>query len=346
MTLSAIGPVRPVMFIFMACNTLCRRAGVHSILMALRTFEVRMFAHQREAGVVVVEGRVAPSARGMTGTAVRAELSVMGIFGCMTGITIRRCTFINTVDVAGGALNVGMFAGKREGRIIVIEVYIAPAACCVAGTAIRTKLPVMFILRSMTGITIGWRALIFSVDMARCALHIGMPSGKCKPGIAVIKADIRPFCGFMAGTAIRAELSVMFVLARMAGKTIGWRTLEHIIYVAGFARDTHMCAYQREPCHLAVVELGVFPLGRVMARRTDRTELTIVGIVCSVAREAFFRRSFVHAIFVACRTRCTCVRAGESETGHPAMIEVDILPGARVVAGGTVIAELTVMRII
>jgi len=75
----------------------------------------------------VIEGSITPSAWGMTRTTVRAELSVMGILAGMAGITICWRTFINTIRVTGTALNIRVFARKREGCVVVIEGYVAPA---------------------------------------------------------------------------------------------------------------------------------------------------------------------------------------------------------------------------
>ena len=104
-----------------------------------------MFSYKREGSIVVVEGRIAPAAWGMTGTTVRAELPVMGISASMTGITVRWCTFIYTVRVTCIALDIRVSARKREGCVVVVEGHVAPAAGVVAGTTIRTELSVMFV---------------------------------------------------------------------------------------------------------------------------------------------------------------------------------------------------------
>jgi len=83
-----IGPILPVMFIFVTCHTLAGCTFINAVLMAFCTLKIRMFSHQREAGIVVIEVHIAPAAGGMAGTAIRAELSVMCVLAGMTGITI------------------------------------------------------------------------------------------------------------------------------------------------------------------------------------------------------------------------------------------------------------------
>jgi hypothetical protein len=105
-----------------------------------------MLSHKREARVVVIKGRIAPATGGMTGTTICAELSIMGIPGSVTGITIRRRSLIHTVRMAGRALNTGMSSRKREAGIVVVEGYIAPAAGGMTGTAVRTELSIVPVL--------------------------------------------------------------------------------------------------------------------------------------------------------------------------------------------------------
>ena len=147
---STIGSVFSIMFIFVTCHTLTGRSLIHAIPMALGAFKVGMFSHEWETCIVMIEGCIAPPAGGMTGTTVRTELPIMGILRSMTGITIRGRALVNAVRMAGITLNIRVFPGKREGGGAVIEGHIAPSAGIVAGSAIRPKLTVVFILRCVT----------------------------------------------------------------------------------------------------------------------------------------------------------------------------------------------------
>ena len=131
-----------------------------------------MFSYKREGSIVVVEGRIAPTAWGMTGTTVRAKLTVMGISASMTGITVRWCTFIYTVRVTCIALDIRVSARKREGCVVVVEGHVAPAAGVVAGTTIRTELSVVFVFGCMTRITILRGPFVNTVGMTCTTLNI------------------------------------------------------------------------------------------------------------------------------------------------------------------------------
>ena len=82
----------------------------------------------------------------------------------------------------------------------------------------------------------------------------------------------------MTGTAVRAELSVVVILGGVTGKTIGGCTLEHTVGVTRFTVGVRVRPCQWE-AGIAVIEGGVFPVFRVMTRRADRPELTLMCII-------------------------------------------------------------------
>ena len=81
----------------------------------------------------------------------------------------------------------------------------------VANTAIGSILPVVLILIRVTGNTSGRRTLVNPVFMTGCTSKLCMMSDQWKIGILVVKSDIRPPAGCMAGTAVRAKLTIMFI---------------------------------------------------------------------------------------------------------------------------------------
>ena len=149
----------------------------------------------------------------------------------MTGITIRRCTLVNTVDMTRTALNRSMLAQKRESSIVVVEGHIAPPAGVMTGTTVRAELSVMLILRCVAGITIRRCTLENTVGMTGTALNRSMLTRKQESSIVVVEIDIRPFGGFMTRSTVRTELSVMFILRCMAGVTIFRRPFINIIHM-------------------------------------------------------------------------------------------------------------------
>ena len=73
-----------------------------------------------------------------------------------------------------------------------------------------------------------------------------MPARQREVGAAVVKGCVVPVTRVMAGCAICAELTVVFVILLVAGKAIGRRALEHIVRVTAFATHFPMSAVQLE----------------------------------------------------------------------------------------------------
>ena len=59
-----------------------------------------MRTNQWEGGCTVIKDRIGPGGGLMASSAARAELTVMGILGGMTGETVFRCAFIHSVHMA------------------------------------------------------------------------------------------------------------------------------------------------------------------------------------------------------------------------------------------------------
>lgn len=124
-----------------------------------------MLSSQRERRIVMIKSHVAPPAWVVTGTTVRSELSVMSILCSVTGKTIRGRSLIHSVDVTCLALNTGMFARKRETRVVVIEGHIRPFCRFMTRTAARAKLAIVSVLCRMAGVTILRRTFEYTIHM-------------------------------------------------------------------------------------------------------------------------------------------------------------------------------------
>ena len=59
-----------------------------------------------------------------------------------------------------------MQSGQWEASIVVVEANIRPFGGFMTRSAIRSKLTVVLILGSMTGITILWCAFVYIIDVA------------------------------------------------------------------------------------------------------------------------------------------------------------------------------------
>ena len=167
MALGTIVPVLTIVFILMTGGTTGRQAAKRSVLMTARTIQPGMFSGQRETGNGMVEVRIAPTAGCMTGTTIRAKLTVVSILIGVTGITVRGRTLV-AVCMAGGTSYSSVSAFKRETCKVVIEVHIRPLGWLVTGATVRTELAVVVVLVGMAGIAIGGRTLV-TVRMARLA---------------------------------------------------------------------------------------------------------------------------------------------------------------------------------
>lgn len=157
----------------------------------------------------MVECGVLPTGCSMTCRANRAELTVMGILRGMAGNTFPGCALIDTIYMAGCALHANMAARQRKAGPAVIEIHIFPSAWVMAGTTIRSELPVMGVLRGMTGKTIGWCAFIDAVGMAGGTCTALVAPKQSEARLAVVKVNILPVGWGVAFRAIHAHLPRM-----------------------------------------------------------------------------------------------------------------------------------------
>lgn len=110
----------------MASHALAGCAFINSVLVTFLTVHFGVLSFERETGLVVVEGGVAPSVGRVTGTAIGAELTIVFVFRGMAGITVGRRAFV-AVGMTCLALYTGMLAVEREAGIVMVEVHVRPA---------------------------------------------------------------------------------------------------------------------------------------------------------------------------------------------------------------------------
>jgi len=122
--------------------------------MALLASQSNMPPRQREVAQVMVEGRILPIGRVMTGGTIGAESAAMLIVLLMTGVTIRGRTLIHTVLVAGLALRFGMFAFEFECRKAVVEFGGRPTSGGVTGGAIGAETSFVRLVGTVAGVAI------------------------------------------------------------------------------------------------------------------------------------------------------------------------------------------------
>lgn len=95
------------------------------------------------------------------------------------------------------AVHFGMFPFERETGLVMVEGSVAPSVGRVTGTAIGAELTVMLVLRGVTGIAIGGRALV-AVGMTCLALYACMFAIEREAGVVMVEVHIRPAGGLMA----------------------------------------------------------------------------------------------------------------------------------------------------
>jgi hypothetical protein len=181
-----------------------------------------------------------------------------------------------------------------------------------AGGAIGSKLAAMGILRGVTGITILRRAFEYVIDVTGRALDVGMLAAERKTGLVVIEANILPGAGIMARAALLAKLSVVHIPAGMACKAVRCCTFIAAVDMTGGTGHTLMAVKQWKTS-LAVIELDVLPIARVMAAGAIPSHLPIVDICmtrCTIAG-----CTLEGLVFVAIPTCHTAVLTNQWESG-------------------------------
>ena len=279
-----------------------------------------MFSGQWEASNAMVEVRITPTAGCMTGTTIRAKLTVVCILVGVTGITVRGRTLV-AVRMAGGASYSGVSALERETGKVVVEVHIRPLGRLMTGTTIRTELAVMMVLIGVTGITVRGRTLV-TVRMAGLACNTRMRCLEWEAGQAVVEVSILPGGRSMAASTVHTELSIVGILRGMAGRTI--RRCASIAAI-GMARCTTysaVTACQRETGP-TVVEVDITPTARVMTIGTVPAHLP--GMWITMTRSAIGGRALEQKVGMTTCARYLGMPACQMEDGC-GVVEGRIIP--------------------
>jgi hypothetical protein len=180
------------------------RIDEHIIDMTTGAWHAGMLTRQLEAGQVVIESGWQPAASGVTGAAISAELTVMGIVLGVAGIAVAGRAFEVIIDMASGAWRADMLTGQLEAGQVVVKRGWRPACGRVTGAAIWAELTVMGIVFCMTGIAVAGRAFEDFIDMAIGAGDANMLTGQFETGQVVIEGGGGPTCSGVASATIRA----------------------------------------------------------------------------------------------------------------------------------------------
>ena len=146
----------------------------------------------------------------------------------------------------------------------MVETRREPAGGCVTGRTVCAKLTGVLVVVSMTGITIGRRALENVVDMATGASHLDMFTSQLESQQIMVEIRRKPACGCVAGRAGRAELTVVDIFRSMTGKTVGGCASIDIIDMTRHTSNLGVFTIQLKS-EQVVIESRRFPSIRRMA---------------------------------------------------------------------------------
>ncbi len=115
-----------------------------------------------------------------------------------------------------------------------------PGGRAMTRSAICSKLSVVFIIAAVTGIAVLRRAFIHAILMAVCAGHVDMRTRQFKDRQIVVKGCALPGGCAVARSAIRTELSIVFIIVTVTGIAILRRAFEGSILVTVRTGQTAM----------------------------------------------------------------------------------------------------------
>ena len=270
----------------------------------------------------MIECSALPTIGVMAGRADCPELTTVGIVRGMTGHTLRGRASEYTIHMAGLAGNAGVRPGQCEGRIIVVEVDILPAAGIVAGGAVGPKLAAVRLQGGMAGVTVLGCAFEDAVDVTGRAWHVYMPTRERKTRLVMIETHIPPGAGVMAGATICAKLAAVRIVLRVTGKAVGCGAFEDAVEMT-CGTGHGFVAVDQWKTGRAVIEANVIPICRIVAAGAIPIHLAVVDV--AVTGGAVLRRAFESVVLVAICAGNTRMLTQQREGGF-GMIEGDFLP--------------------
>ena len=226
-----------------------------------------MLAFQRKGGIRMVEGYLAPPGSGMAGRTILTKLALMLVIFRMTTITILRYTNILTSLMTGCTIDIQMFSGQFESSSRMIECRWTPTSRGVTSRAILTKLSFVIIIFHMAAIAILRGALEKVIRVTGLARYRSVLPSEFEGCGVMVKIYSFPINRRMAGGAILAEFTLVWIIFTMTGKTILRCALEEIILMAFFTINRNMFPGQGE-YRFRMIEIDLLPINRCMAIRT------------------------------------------------------------------------------
>lgn len=174
------------------------------------------------------------------------------------------------------------FVGDARMRTVIAR---KPIRGGMARGAIQTKHAGMELRIAVTTHARGVQPLELPAGMTALASHVHMRAGQREVAAAVVKGGILPIRGVMAGGAVRAELTVVFVILAVTGIAVGGCAFVHVIYMALFTAHFRVFAFQFEGGEIVVKQGGRPAVHRVTggAVPPEASFMRLVGRMTGIA---------------------------------------------------------------
>ena len=186
-----------------------------SATMAVGAIEMRMCAFKRISSLFrVIEFRSLPAGRGMAVCTFRSALATMNVVRRVTGNALLWRVLVAIAEMTGETRYVFVLVPQREGRLVVIEDYLAPRSAVVAARAVTAETSLVRILLAMAGVAAGGCFTEFF------ALHVATVASDC--GMCVAQGEIRTVVIELIAAELH-DVGVATEMVRVAGPTLHGR---------------------------------------------------------------------------------------------------------------------------
>jgi hypothetical protein len=299
---------------------------------------------------VVIELPDRPVGRAVTGTAIRAELLLVNIFVTMAVETRLRRVAETGCFVAIRAYRITVSADEwKHGKAMVEQNAVRPAPFAVTLSAGLAELILMRVVFPVTGVTF----CIQTDFMHRSGMTVGATDACMRAQQSELRVDVmleqrrRPCRRGMTGLAVRAIQTLVLIVVRVTGETLGLQAeLELVLDVAGGAGNLPVGAGQRENRLARMIEKRFLPAIAGMAESTIRAVQAIVRVVVAVTAVALRRRILIPGLDVAGGALRVEMPPGQRVTGLDTVVEFDFAPRRGDMTGLAVLAESALMFIV
>ncbi len=176
----------------------------------------------------------------MASCTVGTKLSIMRVIALMAGVASGGGSLVVIVGMAAAARHIHVSTDQFKGIDAVVETSREPTAGAVTISTIRTELPAMVIVLLVAGIAGGGGADVAIVRMTTRAGDGNVPTGQLEGEQIVINTGGRPTRRRMAIGTVGTKLSIMCVIALMAGDAIDGCAAVDVIDMASIAGNCGM----------------------------------------------------------------------------------------------------------